>query len=170
MLGDAVHFIQQKVDGAVEALNPLNGEAVARAVVNRCVGDQAEDVDAFQGVLQFVHHHAAEDVFWLVDARRVDQNNLRVFAVENALDAIASGLRFGGDDGDFLADEGFDERGFARVESAYDSDETGLECHGLVNCTLLGGGAEARWTKSKDLPRRARRTTGGADMNCVAAG
>src|ERR1700733_2413006 len=143
MLGDAVHFIEQKIYRAVEALDPLDGEAVAGAVVNRCVGDEAEDVDAFQGVLQLVHHHAAEDVFGLVDAGSIYQDDLGVFAIEDALNAIAGGLRFRGDDGDFLADESIDECGFASVGAAYDCDETGLESHGLIDCTPLGDGEKA---------------------------
>jgi hypothetical protein len=121
----------------VEAFDPFDGEAVAGAVVNGGLGDEAEDVYAFEGMLEFVHHHAAEDVFRLMDAGRVYQDDLSVFAIQDALDAVAGGLGFGGDDGDFLADEGIDERGFARVGAAYDCDETGFEGHGSANCTPL---------------------------------
>jgi len=77
-----------------------------------------------------------------VDAGCVDQDDLGVFAIEDALNAIAGGLGFGRDDGDFLADEGVDERGFARVGAAYDCDETGLERHGRINCTPSEGSEE----------------------------
>src|SRR5580704_2289479 len=134
MLGDAVHFIEQKIHGAAEALDPLDGEAIPGPVVNGCIGDEAEDVYAFQGVLELVHHHAAKDVFSLVDAGSVYQDDLGVFAIENALDAITGGLRFRGDDGDFLADQSIDECGFASVGAAYDCDETGLEWH---RCSIV---------------------------------
>ena len=144
VFGDAVHFVQQKIDGAVEALNPLDGEAVAGTEVDRRVDDEAEDVDTFEGVLELVHHHAAENVFGLVDAGRVNQDDLGVFAIEDALNAIAGGLRLGRDDGDFLADESIDEGGFARVGATDDCDEAGFEGHGYKNCTPLGCGEEAR--------------------------
>ncbi len=107
-LGDAVDFIQKQVDWAVKALEPIEGEFIAAAEVGGGVGDEAEDVNAFEGVLEFVHHHAAEDVFWFVDAGRVYQDDLGVVAIEDALNPVARSLGFRGDDGDFLADESVD--------------------------------------------------------------
>ena len=101
------------------------------AEVGGGVHDQAEDVDAFEGVLQFVHHHPAEDVFGAVDSGRIDQDDLRVFAIQNALDAIAGGLRLGRNDRDFLADEGVDQSGFSRVGAPDDRDEARFEGHGM---------------------------------------
>jgi hypothetical protein len=143
MLGDAVYFIQQKINRTVKSFNPFNRETVAGAVVNRRIRDEAEDVDAFEGVLEFVHHHAAQNVFGLVDAGRVYQDDLRVFAIEDALNTIAGGLRFGGDDGDFLADESVDKGGFARVGAAYDRNEARFKWHGYENCTPLRYGEES---------------------------
>ena len=151
----------------MKAFDPFDGEAIAGAVVNGSVGDEAEDVDAFEGVLEFVHHHAAQDVFGLVDAGRVYQDDLSVFAIQDALNAIAGGLGLGRDDGDFLADEGIDECGFARVGAAYDCDETGFEGHRLVNCTPLESREEDRGRrcvacgkKSKDLTQSSQRKGG----------
>lgn len=141
LLGDAVHFIEQQVHRAVKALEPFDGEFIAAAEVDGSVGDEAEDVNAFESVLEFVHHHAAEDVFWFVDARSIYEDDLGVVAIEDALNAVAGGLGFGRDDGDFLADKSIDEGGFARVRAANDRYETGLEGHGQVNCTPLGDGA-----------------------------
>ena len=153
MLGDAVHFIQQQVHGTVKTLNPFDGEAVAGAVVDGRVGDEAEDVNAFEGVLEFVHHHAAEDVSGLVDAGRVYQDDLGVVAIQDALNAIAGGLGLGRDDGDFLADERIDERGFAGVGTPDDRDETGLEGHGCKNCTPLRCGEEGEGDAAEDVAR-----------------
>jgi hypothetical protein len=95
----------------------------------------------------------------LVDARRIDQNDLRVFAIEDALNAIAGGLRFRRDDGDFLADESIDERGFARVGAADDCDETRLKWHGLTNCTPLRCGAEVRQRRGRGIQKICHRGT-----------
>jgi len=91
-----------------------------------------------------------------VDSRRIDQNDLRVFAIEDALNAIAGGLRFRRDNGDFLADESIDERGLPRVGAAYDCDETRLECHESINCTPLGCGAEVRRTRGRGSQKICR--------------
>ncbi len=66
----------------------------------------------------FVHHLAAEDVLGFVDAGRIDQDDLRVVAIQDSLDAIAGGLRLRRNDGDFAADELVDERRFAGVGAA----------------------------------------------------
>jgi hypothetical protein len=102
-----------------------------------------------------------------VDAGRVYQNDLSVLAVEDALNAIPGGLGFGRDDGDFLADEGIDERRFAGVGTAYDCDETRFEGHGLANCTPLESREEARGRrcvacgkKPKDLTQSSQRKGG----------
>jgi len=41
----------------------------------------------------------------LDDARGVGKHNLEVVAVDDTEDAVAGGLRLGGDDGDFLANQ-----------------------------------------------------------------
>ena len=64
-----------------------------------------------------------------MNAGRIDQDDLRVFAVQNSLDAIAGGLRLRRNDGDFAADQRVYERGFARVGAADDGDESGFERH-----------------------------------------
>ena len=60
-----------------------------------------------------------------MEAGRVDEHDLAFRARDDALDAIARGLRLCGDDGDFLADEAIEERGFSRVGATDDGDEAG---------------------------------------------
>jgi hypothetical protein len=62
----------------------------------------------------------------LMDSRRVDEDDLRLWLGEDAQQAIARRLRFRRHDGDFFADEGVDERGLADVWFADNGDETGL--------------------------------------------
>ena len=116
----------------MEALDPVDGKLVATADGGGGVHDQRERVDAFEGVLQLVHHLAAENVLGFVDAGRIDQDDLRVFAIQDSLNAVARGLRLGRNDGDFAADELVDQRRFARVGAAYYGDESGFKGHGGI--------------------------------------
>ena len=135
---DLVHFIQEQKDGPVEAADPFDGETGRRGRMPAEASTiERKNVDAFEGVLQFVHHLAAEGVFRLVDAGRVDENDLRVVAIQDALNAIARGLRLGRNDGDFAADERIDERGFAGVGAADNGDESGFEGIGQRYCTSI---------------------------------
>src|ERR1700733_7604128 len=58
LLAKAVHFVEQKKNGAAKTLHPLNGKAVTCAEIGGGVHDEQKNVDSFQCVLQFVHHHA----------------------------------------------------------------------------------------------------------------
>ena len=123
-LGDSVHFIQQQINGPVKAARPFDGESVAGAEVHGRISDQRENIDAFERVLELVHHLAAEDVLGLVDSGSIDENDLRIVAIQNSLNAIAGGLRLGRNDCDFASNESIDERRFPGVRTADDCDET----------------------------------------------
>jgi len=58
------------------------------------------------------------------NARGIGKDDLVVFAVEYALDAVARGLSFWGDGREWLADQGIDECGFADVGLADDVDKS----------------------------------------------
>ncbi len=64
-----------------------------------------------------------------MDSGRIDEDDLRVVAIQNSLNAIAGGLRLGRNDSDFASNESIDERGLAGVGTADDCDETGFKCH-----------------------------------------
>ena len=57
-------------------------------------------------------------------AGRIDKNDLSFRAGYNSLNAIAGGLRFGSDDGDFLADQAIDQRGFSGVRASNNGNES----------------------------------------------
>src|ERR1700730_5986781 len=99
----------------METPHPLDRESVACAELRRRVHDERENIDALEGLLEFVHHLAAEHVLGPVNARRVDEDDWRVVAIENALDAVAGRLRLGRDDRDLAPDNRVYERRFARV-------------------------------------------------------
>ena len=75
----------------------------------------------------FVHHLPAEDVFRLVNSGRIDEDDLRVVAIQDSLNAIARGLRLRRNDGDFAPDERVDKSGFAGVGAADNGDESRFE-------------------------------------------
>ena len=90
------------------------------------VGDEQENVDAFEGRGDFAHHLLVQDGVGFVKARCIDEDDLAFGRIDDALNAVAGGLRLGGDDGDFLADEAIEQRGFSGVRAANDGDEAGV--------------------------------------------
>jgi len=128
-LGDEVDFIGEKETWAAETAGVFEGSTVIGAERLACVEQNREDVDAVQRHFHFFHHLAAERGVGLVQAGRVDEYDLSVGAVDDALDAVAGGLRVSRDDGHFAADELIDERGLAAVGAAEKSDEAGFEGH-----------------------------------------
>ena len=113
----------------MKTAGPFDGEAVARAEVHGRIGNQRENIDAFERVLKIVHHLAAEHIFRLVDSWRIDQDDLRVVAIQDSLDAVASGLRLGRNDCDLAPHQSIQEGRLPGVGPADDGDETGFERH-----------------------------------------
>jgi hypothetical protein len=99
-----------------------------------------------------------------VNAGRIYEDDLGVVAIEDALNAVARGLRFRGNDGDFLADERVDEGGFAGIGAANDRDETGFEGHGRFNCTPFDGEEGSRRQRGKEAGACAVATSDGRDQ------
>lgn len=81
----------------------------------RGVEDEEKDVDTFEGGGDFVHHLAAERGVGLVNSGRIDKNDLAAFLGNDALYAVACGLRPMRDDGDFLPNETIEQCGFSRI-------------------------------------------------------
>src|SRR6185312_13087898 len=131
----AIDFIEEKKDRAFEAPDPFQRERVAGTEIRGGVGNEREHIDAFERLRDFVHHLAIEDAVRLVNSGCIDEHNLCINSIEDALNAIARGLRARRDDGDLTADERIYERRFARVGPAYDCDESGFEGHVKINST-----------------------------------
>ncbi len=100
------------------------------------VHEEEDGIARLESVVDFLHHAAVELGVGLVNAGRVDQDDLRrgmaglalVFFLErnleHSVDAGARGLRFVGDDCELLPEQGIEQRGLARVGAADDGDET----------------------------------------------
>ena len=71
-------------------------------------------------------HIVAQAVARLVEARRIEQDILRVAAVHHAVDAVARGLGLIRHDGDLLAHKGVRQAGFAHIRPSADGDHSSL--------------------------------------------
>ena len=89
----------------------------------------------------YAHHVFAQPGARLVKARRVQEHDLPVLAVDHAHDLGARGLRFAGDDGDLLAHELIHDAGLADVRTADDRHKTRMKCfsfcHQILYCIGL---------------------------------
>lgn len=65
-----------------------------------------------------------------MDAGGVYEDDLGLVGGEDAFEAVAGGLGSGGGDGDFLADEGVHQGGFANVRPSDNADEARSEALG----------------------------------------
>src|SRR4029077_14996366 len=99
------------------------------------VHDEEDYIAALQSLSHLDHHLAAEGTVRLMHAGSVDQDDLRGVAafafeqVDDALNPIARGLRFGRDDRELFTHESIEQRGLAGVRAAEDADKTGAEGH-----------------------------------------
>jgi hypothetical protein len=90
---EAVGLVEQQEGGLAPALDEVEDEAVAVARRGRRVAYEADEVDAFERVVDGGHHPAVEEVARLVDARRVHQNDLPAGARDDAANLVARRLR-----------------------------------------------------------------------------
>ncbi len=90
-----------------------------------CVDHQQDQVGVLGAVPGCRDHGPVEPPPGLEDARRVDQQDLRLALDGDAHQPCAGRLRLGADDRDLLSDQRVDQRRLARVRRADDGDETG---------------------------------------------
>ena len=84
-----------------------------------------------QGLRHGLHHIAVELGAWQVDARSVEEYQLRLGQVFHAQDTMAGGLWLGGHDGQLGPHDRIEQRGFPDIRSPNDGDETSPERCGL---------------------------------------
>ena len=84
----------------------------------------------------------AKGVLGLVEARGVDDDELRVGGVDDGAHAAARRLRDGARDGDLLTHTGVEQRGLAHRWASHECHEATPECHGISN--LRGAGRPPR--------------------------
>src|SRR5207244_2585272 len=101
--------------------------SVARPVLLGHVHQPERKVHLAQAAHGGLHHALVHAVGRLVDAGRVEEDDLAVGPVQDGQDAVAGRLRLVGDDRDLVAHQPVDERGLAHVGPADDGDEARVE-------------------------------------------
>ncbi len=107
-------------DAALAYLSDDFGRAVA---LLDGVGDVEDDVGVRHGPRDELHHRLLQLVGGFENARRVGVDNLELLAGDDAHDAVARGLRLGGDDREPLADERVHEGRFPDIGIPDDIDK-----------------------------------------------
>ena len=123
LLLDEVELVDDEDDRLARRLQALEDVVLARAHLLGRIDDEEDGVDFLQSALCRLDHVLAELVLWLVDARRVEEDDLGIRLRQDAEDAVLRGLRLIAHDGDLLADQRVDERRLADVRAADDGDE-----------------------------------------------
>src|SRR5690606_19206807 len=93
------------------------------------VDDEAGDVHVLERVARGDVEPLPHEGAGLVDARGVDEHDLRVVAVEHAPDLVAGRLRLVGDDRHLLAEDPVEQGRLADVGPAHEGDEARPERH-----------------------------------------
>ena len=147
VLAEKVHFIQHKKSLRAGLFEQIERVPITHIQLARRIHQQQHQVAAFQRLPHFHHHSSSQRTVGLVHPRRVDQHNLgriavlRFWNLQNALDAVARGLRFGRDDGQLLANQCVQQRGLAGVGPAEDANKTCAKGHGdrllVIGCQRI---------------------------------
>jgi len=87
------------------------------------VGHVEQHVGVRQGAAHEIHHRLLQLVTGFQDARRIGEDDLEIVAVDDAQNAVARGLRLGGDDGEFLAHQCVHQRRLPDVGISDDIDK-----------------------------------------------
>ena len=101
------------------------------------LGDQQEQVGVLQGGAHEAHHLLMQLVGGIDDAGGVGVDNLEIISVDDAHNALAGGLRLGGDDTELFAHKGIHQRGFPYVGISNDIYESCFMHYFYVNCRKL---------------------------------
>ena len=132
MIGSSFDFLIRSIlfrirkTGAFACFTRSMHEAVALARRLGHVDDQPEHVDLADRVDRGVDHAHVHAVQRAMDARRIEEHDLRVGIVLHAEDARPRRLRLVGDDGELGPDEPVEQRRLAGVGPADERDEAGF--------------------------------------------
>ena len=91
------------------------------------VDHHGNDVDVLQAFERGLVELLSEGVVGLMDARRVDEDELEIVARQDGAEAVTGRLGGRGGDGDLLAHDGVQKRRLARVRTSDKGCETRLE-------------------------------------------
>ena len=119
-----VDFVDDQEDRDADVFQLIQDEEVARAFLFIPGNEEQDGVDVAQGLISRFIHEFPQLMLWLVDARRVEEDDLTFVVRMDAEDAVARRLGLIGDDRDFMLDDAVDECRLADIRAADDGDET----------------------------------------------
>ena len=127
---DAVDLVDRDDDRHLGSLERAGDEPVAGADALLGVEQEQRGVGVAHLALDARLHALGQRVARALDARQVDEHELRVAAHGDAADRAARRLRLVGDDRDLLPDDRVDERRLADVRASGERDEPRPGAHG----------------------------------------
>ena len=113
--GQQVDLVEQQVGGAPDQLQAAGQSPLPGSEVVVSVHHPEEDVRLLEGLRHVAHHPLVEGMAGRVDARRIQEGQLLIAAIDHAQDAGAGGLRHLAGGGEALPQQGIQEGGLARV-------------------------------------------------------
>ena len=135
-----VHLVDQEHRRHPTALELFQDEPVPRPWSRGGFDEHEDEIHFLEDVHGHLHHPRVETVLRLMDAGRVQENQLGVIQMLHAQDAGPRRLRLVGDDGDFFAEEPIQKRGFSDVGAAHQRHESGAVGPGVAHGFPAGSG------------------------------
>ena len=121
-----VDLVDAEDTGNLFLFDPLNQRLFRGAHMGDGFHQQQRAVHVCQTGGDDLHHVIAQSGFGLVQARRIQQDELGIAPVYDAVDPIPGGLRLVGNDGDLFAHQCVGQAGFAHIGPAADGNHGGF--------------------------------------------
>ncbi len=121
---DEIDLVDHQKDRGLHVLELLQDELIARELVRaRRLSHQQDQIDTLIGVTRNLHHMTIERAARPRQPRRIDEDQLGLRGRLDTGDPAARGLGLGRDNGDLLAHQGIQQRGFADIWAAQKRDK-----------------------------------------------
>ena len=136
-----VHLVDDQHRGAAQGLDAGDELRLRAADVGDGLHQQHDRVHVGHALLHHVHHVVPQAGACLVQARRIQKDELALPPVQNGADPVPGGLGLVGDDGHLLPHQGIGQGGLAHVGAAYNRDHSRFfDGHSVCSSTFFSGG------------------------------
>ena len=122
----SIDFVDAEDAGNFFLLHPLNQRFFRAAHMGNRLHQQQRAVYIRKAGGDHLHHVVAQRGLRPVQARRIQQNELRIVPVDDAVNAVAGGLGLVGDNSYLLPHQGVGQAGLAHIRPAADGDHSGF--------------------------------------------
>ena len=116
---------QHPDDAGAHRVQQVEEELLAAAPRHGRIHEVEDEVHLLERRANLLHHLRVEAVEGAVDPGKIEEDRLTVLSGEQADDPVAGRLGLGRDDGDFLADEGVQQRALSGIGPAHQGDQAG---------------------------------------------